>query len=128
MNNLSEHIKTIDLIYLATPYSKYPAGIEMAFRDAAKLAGRLLMAGVKVYSPIAHGHPLSVHGGVNPLDHETWLAFDAAMMAKADALLVAKLDTWEKSFGIAHEISVFKNARKPFYYLTPDSLAVSDAP
>ena len=39
-----ESLKSVPLIYLATPYSKYPSGLEMAFRDAAKLTGRLLTA------------------------------------------------------------------------------------
>ena len=45
------------LAYLATPYSKYPAGLQQAFVDAAKLAALLLRSGMNVYSPIAHTHP-----------------------------------------------------------------------
>ena len=47
-----------DLVYLATPYSKFPGGIQAAFIDAACIAARLLRAGVKVYSPITHTHPI----------------------------------------------------------------------
>jgi nucleoside 2-deoxyribosyltransferase len=99
----------------------------MAFRDASKLTAQLLRAGLKVYSPIAHTHPVAIYGELDPLDHGIWLPFDAAIMDKADALLVAHMDTWDKSFGIAHEINVFKAADKPIYHLDPDSLTLLDA-
>lgn len=117
-----ERLKSHKLVYLATPYSKYPAGIEAAFRDASKYAARLMQSGVKVYSPIAHTHPLAVHGGVDPLDHSIWLPFDEAMMIAADAICVLQMETWEASKGIAYEIEFFQKAGKPVYFLNPESL------
>ena len=111
------------LCYLATPYTKYPAGIEQAFVDAAACAARLLKAGVKVYSPIAHTHPLAIHGGLDPLDHSIWLPFDQAMMDAADALIVAHLPGWNESFGVAHEIDFFAKAGKPIVHIHPVTLA-----
>lgn len=105
------------LWYLATPYSKYPAGIEAAFRDAAKATADLLRAGVSVYSPIAHTHPVAVYGKVDPFDHDIWLPFDAAMMERADGIIVLKMTTWDESRGIAYEIEAFKAAGKPIVYL-----------
>jgi nucleoside 2-deoxyribosyltransferase len=122
-------LKQFDLIYLATPYSRYPqskGGIVGAFQDAAALTGRLLQSGLKVYSPIAHTHPIAVHGKLDPYDHLIWLPFDEAIMAKADALLVAGMDTWQTSFGIAHEIGVFTKAGKPIFYLDPETLETED--
>lgn len=120
-----DDIKQYPLVYLATPYSKYPTGIEMAFRDAAALTGKLLAAGVRAYSPIAHTHPIAIHSGLDPYDHAIWLPFDSAIMGKADTLLVAKMATWEQSYGIAHEMSVFREAKKPIFYLDPETLTVS---
>jgi hypothetical protein len=113
MNRLTE----FSLIYLATPYSRYPAGIDAAFRDAAALAARLLTKGVKVYSPIAHTHPLAIYGNIDPLDHAIWLPFDEAMMTASSALLVAQMRTWQASKGIAHEIEFFTREDKPVFYL-----------
>lgn len=112
------------LVYLATPYSRYPDGLEAAFVDAAKLAARLLNAGVRVYSPICHGHPLSVHGELDALDHSIWLPFDEAMMSVSDALAVAMMPSWKKSKGIQYEIDYFDLARKPVFYLEPGTLEV----
>lgn len=111
------------LCYLATPYSKYPLGIEQAFEDAAALAAALVRAGIKVYSPIAHTHPIAVHGGIDPLDHAVWMPFDEAMMAKADLLIVAQMTGWEESKGIAIEIEVFERARKPIFLFDPELCA-----
>lgn len=110
-------LKQFGLIYIGTPYTKYPGGIEPAFVDACKLTARLVVLGLNVYSPIAHTHPLAIHGGLDPLDHKLWLGFDAAIMAKADAMIVAMMPTWEKSFGIRHEIQTFTEAGKPVFYL-----------
>jgi hypothetical protein len=117
-------LKRFDLIYVGTPYTKYKGGIEVAFVDACKLTARLMSEGLKVYSPIAHTHPLAIHGGLNPIDHEVWLPFDEAMMAKSDAILVAMMAGWEASFGIHYEIRVFIEASKPVYFLDPADLGV----
>lgn len=112
------------IAYLATPYSKYPGGIEAAFRDAAALVARLLEKAVDAYSPIAHTHPVAIHGGLDPLDLSIWLPFDEAMMAKADTLIVAHLPGWEESKGIAHEIAVFAAAGKPIFDLDPATMTM----
>jgi nucleoside 2-deoxyribosyltransferase len=116
------------LCYLATPYSKYRPSIEAAFIDASKLAATLLRAGVKVYSPIAHTHPIAVYGKIDPLDHAIWLPFDEAMMDIANVLIVARMDGWEASRGIAHEVDFFTRQGKPVYDLCPKSLIMTRRP
>lgn len=112
------------LVYLATPYTLHPLGIGGAFREAARLAARLMVGGVKVFSPITHGHSMSVYGKVAPLNHALWLEFDRAFMEIADALVVGKLESWEKSFGIAQEIKFFNEAKKPIFYVNPQTLEI----
>lgn len=124
-SNTLNDVAKCGMAYLATPYSKYPKGIEVAFRDAAALTARLLRAGMKVFSPIVHTHPIAIHGGLDPLDHALWLPFDEPMMRRSEVLLVAKMEGWEKSFGIAEEIKVFRKTQKPIYYLNPDTLDVT---
>ena len=113
-----------DLVYLATPYSRYPGGIEAGFQAAARLAGKLLAEGVKVYSPIAHTHPLAIYAELDPLDHAIWIPFDESMMRASQALVVAQMPTWEQSKGIALEIEFFYAARKRIFMLDPQSLEV----
>lgn len=117
-------ISSFRLCYLATPYSKYMGGdLVLAFEDASRLAAELLATGVRVYSPIAHTHPLAVHGHLDPLDHSIWLPFDEAMMDAADCLIVAHMDGWRDSYGIKHEVEFFEHAGKPIYDLDPASIA-----
>lgn len=113
------------LIYLATPYSKYPAGLTMAFVDASRLTGRLMGLGYRAYSPIAHTHPIAMYANIDPYSHAIWLPFDGIMMDKSDVIMVAKMAGWEKSFGIKHEIDVFALAGKPRYSVDPETLEIT---
>lgn len=114
----------VGIAYLATPYSRYPYGIEQAFKHAAQLAGRLLRHGLKIYSPIAHTHCIAAHANIDPLDHSVWLPFDEAMMNVSSILLVAHMDGWEESYGIAQEIKYFEQAHKPIFDLCPQTLVM----
>lgn len=118
-------LKHFDLIYVATPYTKYRGGIECAFVRACVVTAQLLQAGLKVYSPIAHGHSISVHGRIDPLDHAIWLPFDAAIMAKSAAIVVVKMNGWDQSFGVAHEVETFRKAGKPVFTLDPGTLEIA---
>lgn len=113
------------LVYLATPYSRFPEGLDAAFHGAARLAARLIAAGVTVYSPIAHTHPIAMLGNLDPRDHAMWMKFDAAMMARADALGVAHLAGWRESRGMALEIAEFEAAGKPVFDIDPESLTAT---
>ncbi len=103
--------------YLATVYSKYPDGIEAAFVEAAKIAASLLKRGIRVYSPIAHTHPIAIHGGLDPLDHTIWLPADGPLMEAAVGLIVVKMTDWRESRGIQEEIKQFHMDGKPVMYM-----------
>lgn len=105
--------------YLATPYSKFPNGIERAFEAACKESALLIRAGVPIYCPIAHTHPIAMAGDIDPFDHAIWLPADKPMMDAAYGLIVCQLETWDVSYGIAEEIKVFVAAKKPVIYMTP---------
>lgn len=117
--------QSLGLAYLGTPYSKYPLGISQAFIDAAKLAGLLMRTGVKIYSPIVHTHPLAIYARIDPHDHSIWLPFDEAMMKVCDAMIVAHMDGWEQSYGIAHEVKFFEAAGKPIFDCDPRTLMMT---
>lgn len=110
------------LAYVATPYTKYKPGIEQAYIDACKLTARLISAGVNAYSPITHSHGIALHGNIDPLDQRFWNYVDAAILSKCDTLIVAHMDGWDQSSGVAHEIEVFEAAGKPIFDLDPDTL------
>ena len=103
--------------YLATPYSKYPKGIEEAFMVACRAAADLIRAGVRVYSPIAHTHPVAIHGGIDPYAHEIWIPADMPFMRAAHGLIVLRAEGWEVSHGIAIEIAGFQKLNRPIVYM-----------
>lgn len=103
--------------YLATPYSGYPDGIEAAFEAASRAAAYLIECGVRLYCPIAHTHPIAIHGELDPLDHTIWLPADGPFMDAAMGLIVVKMKGWEESKGIAIEIKKFGEAAKPILYM-----------
>jgi len=103
--------------YLASPYTKYPSGIEDAFAEVCCAAAWCLKNGIIVYSPIAHTHPVADFGGLDHFDHDMWMAFDRPMMEAAKGIIVCMMPTWELSRGIDIEIAQFKNAGKAVYYL-----------
>lgn len=105
--------------YLATPYSKYPGGIVNAHKDACAEASLLVKAGVPVYCPIAHTHPIAIEGGMDPFDHETWLEADRAFMDAAKGLIVCEMAGWDESYGIEQEIKHFAKQGKPRIQMTP---------
>lgn len=108
------------LFYLATPYSKYPGGIEAAWIDACRAAASLLRQGMKVYSPIAHTHGMAAHGGLDPFDHELWLGFDELMMSACDAMIVCRMEGWAESKGVNYEIMRFTEMGKSILYVDFD--------
>lgn len=103
--------------YFASPYSKYPDGIEFAFQEVAKGAGQLIAEGVRLYCPIAHTHPIAIYSGLDPLDHNIWLPADMPFMKLAKGLIVYKMPTWEESYGVSVEIGMFKKQNKPVEYM-----------
>ncbi len=112
------------LAYMASPYTRYSRGIGAAFVDAAKLAARLIQAGVNVYSPIVHSHPIAECGDIDPRDQKFWHDFNQTMLAKCDVLIVAHMDGWEDSSGVAHEIAFFAAEGKPIFDLDPMTLGM----
>lgn len=110
--------------YLGSPYSKYPHGRAMAHIEACRNAALLIKAGVPVFSPIAHTHPIADIGNVDPLDHDIWLPADAPIMQAARGIIVLKMEGWDKSFGISCEIPYFKHTGRPVVYMEPGIVPV----
>lgn len=123
--NLSD-LRAFNLVYLAGPYRKYHTGLGMAYRDIERIAGRLFADHINVFSPIGHGHGMSVYGGIHPNANNMWFDLNVRFMRFCDALVVAKLDGWEQSDGTRDEIKFFESERKPIFYLTPKTYDLSE--
>lgn len=112
--------------YLASPYSRYPAGHDAACQDVCLLAARLFNAGVLVFSPIAHTHAIALAGGLHG-HFQQWAEFDEAMIAGSCGMIVAMMPGWRDSEGIAAEIEICGRLGKPVLYMDGD-LNLTPAP
>jgi hypothetical protein len=91
----------------------------LAAEQACQEAARLLVAGVKVYSPIAHSHPIAEHGHIDPYSHAIWLNADAPMMECACGMIQLRASCWDISFGMEEERKFFAGRRLPIIPMTP---------
>lgn len=115
-------LRQYELIYVASPYSKYIWGIDAAFDDIAKITGRLIRNELNVYSPIVHTHKIAIASGMDPLDHSLWMKIDETLMNKSDALLVVKMQGWQESYGVNYEVRYFDTRGKPIHFFDPGTV------
>lgn len=106
-----------NLIYLASPYSKYSEGRAKAFIKACQKAASLMGQGYKIFCPIAHSHCIEIHGMLDIKNGEFWLKQDFAVLKHCDELWVYKMEGWEESVGVKAEIEFASAAGIPIKYI-----------
>src|SRR5437660_92009 len=82
--------------YLSTPFTHFPGGHDLAFQQACKIRGELLMRGISCYSPIAETYMVAMICGLPPADHDLWMADDLPKMEGARGLIAADV-SWQTS-------------------------------
>lgn len=104
------------LVYLASPYTHRDMGVqEQRYREVCRVAGELMRAGVKVFSPIAHSHPIA-QVAVLPGHWDFWQAQCIDMIERCDCVLVLMLPGWNASRGIHEEVAfAFKRGMKVWF-------------
>ncbi|MBS7697868.1 MULTISPECIES: DUF1937 family protein [unclassified Chelatococcus] len=107
-------------IYLATPYSKYAAGLDAAAAEASRIAARLMARGFRVLSPIAHSHAVSEAGNLDKMHPELWAYQDGPLLDAAAAVVVVLMPGWAESAGVRAEIDIARKQRKPIVFLHPE--------
>lgn len=105
------------LVYLATPFTLSPQGFEGAATTAANIAARLAQATHgAVFCPIAHSYLIVQSAGLDHVkDDVCWRALNERMLEECDILVIAHMDGWEESQGIAEEVTAFQRAGKPVF-------------
>lgn len=107
-------------IYLATPYSKYVDGLDVAAHEASRIAARLMARGFRVLSPIAHSHAVAEAGGLDKMDPDLWAYQDGPLLDAAAAVAVILMPGWAESAGVRAEIDTARKQRKPIVFLHPE--------
>lgn len=109
------------MIYLASPYT-HPDSIirEQRYRAACMATATMLRAGVPVYAPIVHTHPLVAHG--LPGDWRFWSRYDQTFLEIADAVVVLALDGWQESIGVGEELRLAEQMGIPVTFATAEEI------
>jgi len=111
------------LVYLACPYSHPDQAVrEARFHAANRCASEFMRAGVFIFSPISHTHPIAIAGGL-PLSWDFWEPYDRAVLGACGAVYVLMLEGWQESKGVAAEIVIARELGLPVEYLEPESAA-----
>jgi len=111
------------LVYLACPYTHPdPEVREARFRAANQAAAVLVGAGVHVFSPISHTHPILLAGEL-PHGWEYWEEYDRAVLSTCLALVVLQLEGWDCSTGVRAEVAIAEQLGLPYYFVAPGKLA-----
>lgn len=106
------------MIYLASPYSHADADVrEERFNEAVRHAAIYWQRGEVVFSPIAHSHPIALHGISG--EWEQWAEFDEAIIRACSLVRVLMLDGWLLSRGIKAEIEIAAVWDIPVEYAKP---------
>lgn len=121
-----DELRKFGLVYVGSPYTRYIYGIEAAFAWAVRTSYRLHKLHIPHWSPIVEGHPLTMQGLVEVRDVDFWQRFCRPKINKSDAFLIAAMQGWDTSDGIAREINIFVNQGKPIYFLNPETFDVTD--
>ena len=114
--------------YIASPFSHEDPEIRIQREADAKRAEVFIndtYDGVRAYSPIAETADQERRGVV---PQEGWYLYDFAMLAKADRLIVLKLEGWETSIGISLEIAFALGRKIPIRYFTLDEILSDEIP
>ena len=106
--------------YIASPLSLLPDHDE-ATRAVAEFVGRLWLAGVNSYSPIAHGRVVALAAELED-DHETWMARHRPMFETAHGLIVADMRGWRVSRGVTEEIQWSREMGKPRFLVSVETM------
>ena len=109
--------------YLASPYSHPDPQVRYArYMNACQAAAHLMRQGQVVFSPIAHSHPIELHAP-DLTGFEFWIGQDLPLLARAERLVVLKLDGWAQSRGVQFEIDYSFAYGIPLEFLEPDDVA-----
>jgi hypothetical protein len=105
------------LIYLASPFSNTnPAVREHRYLAARRFTIHALREGYAVFSPIVYGKDMEREIGTA---FEPWQALNDAMIRRAEMFWVLRLDGWEESRGVTHEIALARTLKKTLVYVDP---------
>ena len=112
-------MKPNGLVYLATPYSHPETEVkERRFQVVNKKAAELMVAGVLIFSPISHTHPIALAGDL-PTGWAFWEKYDRVILVACVKIIVLRQEGWEASTGVRAEIQLAEEIGLPIEFIDP---------
>lgn len=113
-------------LYLASPYTHPDPDIQLKrFHDVCDYAAKLLSEGTPVFSPIAHSHPIAIHGETeNTFDF--WMTWDMPFLHLCSGVVVMTIPGWRESRGVQTEIALATKLGKSVTFSDHEERAVEE--
>lgn len=110
----------MSFIYLASPYSSPdPDLMQKRYEVTRAHVAAALRAGVTMFSPIVHCHPLA-NAHTLPVDFDFWQVHNEAMLAEASDLYILTLSGWKTSKGVIAELYFARQRGIPVRLVSPE--------
>lgn len=108
--------------YLASPYSHPNASVRFEREiEISYVGAQLTHLGLNLFCPITQSVRLNDFlNKHNQLGHDECMRVDYAFLARAKGLIVAMVDGWKESKGVALEIQFAQDRKMPIYFLAPN--------
>jgi hypothetical protein len=114
----------IPIWYIATPYSKFTAGIDAAYDEACKIRARFAEERIPAYCPVAELHGVARFvTQADPRDSQFWQTVCNPIMRLCYGMAYVALPGHAESDGMAAERAWFNSIGHPIVYLDPADLA-----
>lgn len=105
------------MIYVASPYSHPLEDVrEYRYKAVLNYALRLAEHGILAFSPVVYGHQFAVRNRPDLIGYEHWSYFNEYMMRHSKEIRVLKIEGWQYSRGITHEINYAYHNHIPLNY------------
>jgi hypothetical protein len=94
------------LYYLANPYNGTDHEKKERFEQCCQVTSRFIKNGVHLFSPVVHNHAMieTVKDWSVEQRQSLILPYDFSFLKRAAAMILLKLDGWEKSYGVEKEL------------------------
>lgn len=109
------------IIYFANPYKhKNYNVVQDRFETMRAITAQIIREQDYIipFSPVVYTHDLSKYVG----DDHDWYEWDLQFLSRCDAMVVVKLDGWEKSYGVQKEIKYCKENEMPIVYVAVNEI------
>lgn len=84
-----------------------------------KKVAELMSQGMHIFSPLNHSHDMATRFLSDWTQFKYWREYDLSMLERCDAMIVYKLQGWNKSIEIRTEREFAQRRGKPLFFLEP---------